>query len=42
MYERVIHHEFPKKLAQILKNGSENAFERIQNTTDHLLAEHSD
>ena len=42
MYDRVIHHELPKQLAQMLKNGSENTFVRIQNTTDHLVAEHSD
>ena len=42
MYDRVIHHELPEQLAQMLKNGSENTFVRIQNTTDHLVAEHSD
>ena len=42
MYEQVIHYELPEQLAQTIKKGSENAFAHIQNTTWHLLAEHSD
>ena len=42
MYDRVIHYELPKKLAQIIKNGSENAFKRIQNTTANSMAKYSD
>ena len=42
MYEQVIHYELPEQLAETIKKGSENAFAHIQNTTWHLLAEHSD
>ena len=42
MYDQVIHHELPSQLALMLKDGSENAFARIQNSTEHLLAEYSD
>ena len=42
MYDQVIHHELPSQLAQMLKDSSENVCARIQNSTEHLLAEYSD
>ena len=42
MYDHVILHKLPEQLAQTIKNGSENAFAHIQNTTWHLFEEHSD
>ena len=42
MYNQVMHHELPEQLAQSFKNGTENAFAYIQNTTWHLLSEQSD